>query len=210
MFDKSRFSPNLLSERISREKLQPLAANLWKQLCTEWACYDDPSDDDVSAISILMTQKEYPIDIMVNLKFRSDMMDLLGYAKNLAKIDKFVDLEIKKTHSNVIFESVQNAHRVMIIDSGFLPVIFSGRQNLLLCQFSCYANLSIVFGPNFKGGKSLQEETLPHGGAPMPPPHPHPHPPPVEGSQDFSYKVTIFRNVYAAVKQYFPPEIWKK
>ena len=37
-------------------------------------------------------------------------------------------------------------------------------------KFFCYANFSIVFGPNFRGNKSLQEGgKLPQGRRPLPP-----------------------------------------
>ena len=48
--------------------------------------------------------------------------------------------------------------------SGFLPGIFSGGGKIY-----CYANFSIVFGPNFKeggGGKSLRVGKLPRGASP--------------------------------------------
>ena len=64
------------------------------------------------------------------------------------------------------------AHFLRFTNLAFFQEFFLGC--LLLCQFSCYANFSIVFGPNFGGGKVSEGGKLPHGGEP---------PPPVEESQ---------------------------
>ena len=51
--------------------------------------------------------------------------------------------------------------------SGFLPGVFSGGKSIVM-QISFYANFSIVFGPNFRGGKSLRGGRLPQGAPPAP------------------------------------------
>ena len=58
--------------------------------------------------------------------------------------------------------------------TGFLPGIFSGGGGKIYCyaNFYRYANFCIIFGPNFRGGKSL----VGWGRPPYPPP-------PVEESQ---------------------------
>ena len=40
-----------------------------------------------------------------------------------------------------------------IVISGFLPGIFQGGKICCYANFFCYANSSIVFGPNFRGAK---------------------------------------------------------
>ena len=65
---------------------------------------------------------------------------------------------------------------------GFLPGIFQGEQNLLLCKFPCYANFLIVFGPNFRGGKVYEAGKLPQG---------RPSCPLMEESQSVTILVTL-------------------
>ena len=51
--------------------------------------------------------------------------------------------------------------------SGFLPgTFFRGGGNLLFANFHCYANFSVVFGPNLRGEKS-QEGNCFRGASPV-------------------------------------------
>ena len=68
-------------------------------------------------------------------------------------------------HSNINL-ALKNQEKFALL-TGFVPGIF---QNLLLFKFFCYANFSIVFGPNFsKGQKSLRGANCLRGRPPVPP-----------------------------------------
>ena len=53
-------------------------------------------------------------------------------------------------------------------DLAFFQEFFSGGKIYCYENFFCYANLSIIFRPNFKGAKVAEGE-LPQGGSPCPP-----------------------------------------